>query len=185
MLIGRSSRGSILVELSLSPLHQHILKLSLGYWTSNDHNTSTFFILRDAIFSLHLQKMSPKRKGPPKSGGRPAKRTRAKNSLAETSLAIRQMTGSPACPGVVKTRPQGPLSKLPPGSDIFEAFARLRRDKELSDDEAFLEFLSTYDVPLTLILRVSGNLFLFTIKVVSRSHDCGREIRMSLFQSDI
>ena len=95
----------------------------------------------------------------PKKRGAPESRTpSSKRVCAETSQVVEQIPANPACPFVVKTRPQGSLSKLQPGSDIFEAFAKLRTDKNLTDEEAFLEFLATYDVPLKWLSRVTGNL---------------------------
>ncbi|KAN0073248.1 hypothetical protein V8E54_008468 [Elaphomyces granulatus] len=65
-----------------------------------------------------------------------------------------QTNYSPACPGVVKPRQQGRLSKLPSGTDAFTAFAQVRVDKDLSDEEAFLRLLSTYDVPLRSLSQI-------------------------------
>lgn len=66
------------------------------------------------------------------------------------------MLPSPACPHEMKTRDRGILSKIPPGSDIFEAFAKVRADKDLTDEEAFLELLATYDIPLSTLTQVSA-----------------------------
>ena len=65
----------------------------------------------------------------------------------------------PACPGVIRNRDESILSRLPPDSDVFEAFAKLRKDNELSDEEAFFKFITTYDVPLETLNRISGSLF--------------------------
>ncbi|KAB8256266.1 hypothetical protein BDV32DRAFT_161253 [Aspergillus pseudonomiae] len=64
--------------------------------------------------------------------------------------------GPPTCPGEVKTRDRGSLLKLPPGSDIFEAFAKVRADKNLTDEEAFLELLAAYDIPLSTLSQISA-----------------------------
>ena len=66
---------------------------------------------------------------------------------------------SPACPGIIRNRDESILSRLPPDSDVFEAFAKLRKDNELSDEEAFFKFITTYDVPLETLNRISGSLF--------------------------
>ena len=100
-----------------------------------------------------------------------------KRHCTDSSQTVQKVLKGPACPGIVKTRQQGSLSKLPPGSDVFEAFAKVRADKELSDEEAFLEFLATYDVPLSSLSRLSGNPFLPLIKAMLCSHDYSREAR--------
>jgi hypothetical protein len=63
---------------------------------------------------------------------------------------------SPACPGVIRNRDKSTLSKLLP---VFETFAKLRKDSELSDEEALFKFITTYDVPLETLNRISGGLF--------------------------
>jgi hypothetical protein len=55
----------------------------------------------------------------------------------------------------VKSRDRGSLSKIPPGSDIFEAFAKVRADKDLTGEEAF-ELLTTYDIPLSTLSQISA-----------------------------
>ncbi|KAL4878022.1 hypothetical protein BJY04DRAFT_196918 [Aspergillus karnatakaensis] len=62
----------------------------------------------------------------------------------------------PACPGIVKTRPPVQLERLPSDSDAFAAFAKLRADKNLSDEEAFLELLKSYDLSLATLSRISA-----------------------------
>jgi hypothetical protein len=66
------------------------------------------------------------------------------------------LTG-PAKPGVIRSRGRGPLSKLPPDSGVFDAFARLRKDGELSNEEAFVKLISNYDISLTNLNKVSSN----------------------------
>ncbi|KAN0070542.1 hypothetical protein V8E54_011411 [Elaphomyces granulatus] len=70
------------------------------------------------------------------------------------SQAEQKVSNSPACPGIVKARRLSPWRRIPPGSDVFEAFANVRADKDLSDEEAFLELLTTYDVPLSSLSRI-------------------------------
>ncbi|KAE8419835.1 hypothetical protein BDV36DRAFT_282041 [Aspergillus pseudocaelatus] len=55
----------------------------------------------------------------------------------------------------LQTRERGPLSKIPPGSDVFEVFSKARADKDLTDEEAFLELLATYDIPLSTLAKIS------------------------------
>ena len=69
-----------------------------------------------------------------------------------------RLPAGPANPGVIRSRHQGPLSRLPVDSDILETFAKLRTDDNLSDEEAFLKFIATYDVPLSALSQISGNL---------------------------
>ena len=82
-----------------------------------------------------------------------------KLSRAQPEFEImRKLDPSPACPGIVKPRFEGNLAKLPSGCDALSAFAKIRADKDLTDEEAFLELLKTYDISLSLLSRVSGNL---------------------------
>jgi hypothetical protein len=90
------------------------------------------------------------------SSGKQLKRRKASSPPA-TAEEHPQTNYSPACPGVVKPRQQGRLSKLPSGTDAFTAFAQVRVDKDLSDEEAFLRLLSTYDVPLRSLSQIFGN----------------------------
>jgi hypothetical protein len=46
-----------------------------------------------------------------------------------------------------------------PGSDVFDIFARLKSDGNLSDEEAFLKFMTTYDVTLGLLNQISSNVY--------------------------
>ena len=78
-------------------------------------------------------------------------------SLPLSSDAIHKADPSPACPGTVKTRPPANLERLPSDSEAFAAFAKLRADKGLSDEEAFLELLTCYDLSLATLSRISGN----------------------------
>jgi hypothetical protein len=62
---------------------------------------------------------------------------------------------NPACPSIVRDRDQSALSKLPPDSDILDTFARLRADNDLSDEEALLKFMTSYDIPLSTLNQIS------------------------------
>ncbi|THC95356.1 hypothetical protein EYZ11_005170 [Aspergillus tanneri] len=85
--------------------------------------------------------MGLRKRGPLRSETQSPKRTRIRSSEA-----TQRLPPGPACPGAAKTRDRGSLSKIPLGSDIFEAFAKVRSDKDLTDEEAFLELLTTYDI---------------------------------------
>jgi hypothetical protein len=61
----------------------------------------------------------------------------------------------PSCPGVVKTRPASQLAKIPKDSNIFEVFNELTGNSDLSDEEAFFEFIACYDVTLKEICLIS------------------------------
>jgi hypothetical protein len=47
------------------------------------------------------------------------------------------------------------LSKLPPDSSTLDIFDILRRDNDLSDEEAFLKFIKTYDVSLGTLNQIA------------------------------
>ncbi|KAB8237930.1 uncharacterized protein BDW43DRAFT_150496 [Aspergillus alliaceus] len=94
--------------------------------------------------------MVSRKRAPPSNETQPPKRART-----HSSEATQRLPPSPACPGAVKSRDRGSLSKIPPGSDIFEAFAKVRADKDLTDEEAFLELLTTYDIPLSILSQIS------------------------------
>ncbi|KAN0067920.1 hypothetical protein V8E54_013848 [Elaphomyces granulatus] len=66
----------------------------------------------------------------------------------------RLVPASPACPGKIKPRARGPLSRLP-DSDILAAFKQLRHDKRISDEEAVLRFTATYDADLRTLSQVA------------------------------
>jgi hypothetical protein len=61
----------------------------------------------------------------------------------------------PANPDINRNCNNSALSRLPHDSDALDAFANLRRDGDLSDEEAFLKFITTYDVPLNILNRIS------------------------------
>jgi hypothetical protein len=67
----------------------------------------------------------------------------------------RKVPAGPANPGIIRNRDNGALSRLPPDSDALDTFANLRRDCNLSDEEAFLKLITTYDVPLSTLNRIS------------------------------
>ena len=78
--------------------------------------------------------------------------------LSPLSSAKRVPAG-PANPGIIRNRDQGPLSRLPADSDALETFTSLRIDDKLSDGEAFLKFITTYDVPLSTLHQISGKIY--------------------------
>jgi hypothetical protein len=79
-------------------------------------------------------------------------------SVADSPSSVNALSG-PANPGVVRDRGKGVLSRLPPDSDVFDVFAHLRSDGNLSDEEAFLKFMTTYDVSLSLLNQISSNVY--------------------------
>ena len=104
--------------------------------------------------------MPARKRAPPSAESHIGKKPRTSTSAATeqllpgplstsevTSPATQQLPPSPVYPGKVKTRERGALSKLPPGSDIFQAFAKVRAAKDLSDEEAFLELLAKSGSP--------------------------------------
>jgi hypothetical protein len=79
-----------------------------------------------------------------------------------------RVPAGPANPGVIRDRHQGILSMLPADSDALETFAKLRKDGHLSDEEAFLKLIATFDVPLRTLNRISGNLLCPTVNSIFR-----------------
>jgi hypothetical protein len=77
------------------------------------------------------------------------------------SLSSAKIPYNPANPGICRIRHEGIRSRLPPDSDIFDVFAKLRRDQSLSDEAALMEFLATYDVPIAIVNQISGNVYPF------------------------
>jgi hypothetical protein len=65
----------------------------------------------------------------------------------------------PANPGRVRKRHKGVLTRLPPDCDILEEVAKLRKDENLSNEELILKLMSTYDVTLTTLNQISGNVY--------------------------
>ena len=65
----------------------------------------------------------------------------------------------PANPGLVRKRHKGVLARLPPDCDILEEVAKLRRDQSLSNEQLILKLMSTYDVTLTTLNQISGNVY--------------------------
>lgn len=97
--------------------------------------------------------MTPRKRAPSSGESRTDKKPRTRSSPA-----TQQLPPGPACPGEVKTRDRGALSKLPPGSDIFEAFTKVRAAKHLTYEEAFLELLTTFDIPLSTLSQTTKTL---------------------------
>jgi hypothetical protein len=78
---------------------------------------------------------------------------------ASVAPAEEKALPGPANPGVVRNRHKGVLARLPPDCDILEEVARLRRDQNLSDEQVILELMSTYDVTLATLNRISSNVY--------------------------
>ncbi|CAI7588234.1 unnamed protein product [Penicillium viridicatum] len=70
--------------------------------------------------------MPPRKRASPPS----AESHTGKKARTPTYAATQQLPPGPACPGEVKTRERG-----------------VRAAKDLSDEEAFLELLATFDIP--------------------------------------
>jgi hypothetical protein len=113
----------------------------------------------------------PRKRSLPSEGLSSSKRVRTQLSLPKPpstpdSLAVsatpsrvpsveKRVPVGPANPGIIRNHDNGALSRLPPDSDALDTFANLRRDGDLSDEEAFLKFITTYDVPLSTLNRIS------------------------------
>ena len=87
-------------------------------------------------------------------------RSVADSAAPSTSSVEEKITAGPANPGIVRKRAQGALLRLPPDSDVLDGFSQLRRDGNLSDEQAFLELITTYDVSITTLSRISSNVYL-------------------------
>jgi hypothetical protein len=73
--------------------------------------------------------------------------------------AEKKVPDSPANPGVVRKRDEGGLSRIPPDSDVEQEFGRRRKDGELTDAEAFMKFMRTYDVSMGRLHQISSNVY--------------------------
>src|SRR5271155_2658812 len=86
------------------------------------------------------------------------------------SPAVEKVPPSPANPGLVRKRHKGVLARLPPDCDILEEVAQLRRGQNLSDEQVILKLMSTYDITLATLNRISGNVY-FTLLYRNLSND--------------
>lgn len=84
------------------------------------------------------------------------RRARLAGSQVEFDI-VHKLDDTPACPGVIKARHETKLAKLGPESDVFKAFAKLRADKSLTGEEAFLELLATYDISIASMSKICGS----------------------------
>ena len=78
---------------------------------------------------------------------------------SSASPAVEKVPPGPANPGLVRNRHKGVLARLPPDCDILEEVAQLRRNQNLSDEQVILKLVSTYDVTLTTLNQISGNVY--------------------------
>jgi len=81
----------------------------------------------------------------------------ADSAAPSTSDAEERVPAGPPNPGVVRARNQGVLSRLPPDSGALDAFAKIRMDGNLSDEEAFVKLMTAYDVSITILNQISSN----------------------------
>jgi len=82
----------------------------------------------------------------------------ADSAAPSRSPAEEKVPAGPSNPGVVRNRDNSALSRLPPDSDVLDAFAQLIKDFNLlSNEEAFMKFLRTYEVSMAAVCRVSSN----------------------------
>ena len=75
------------------------------------------------------------------------------------SPAAEKVPLGPANPGVVRSRHKGVLARLPLDCDILEEFARLRRDHDLSDEQVILKLITTYEISMATLNRISSNVY--------------------------
>ena len=76
----------------------------------------------------------------------------------------------PANPGIIRNRDRDAFLRLPPDSDVFDTLANLRRDGNMSEEEAFLKLMDTYDVPIPTLSLISGNLLCSIVNVFVQLH---------------
>ena len=88
------------------------------------------------------------------------KRSVADSTAPSTSSVEEKNPAGPANPGIVRKRVQGALLRLPPDSDVLDSFSQLRRDGNLSDEQAFLELITNYDISITTLSQISSNVCL-------------------------
>jgi hypothetical protein len=81
----------------------------------------------------------------------------ATSAAPPTSDAEEKVPAGPPNPGVVRARNQGVLSRLPPDSDVLDAFAKMRMDGNLSDEQAFIKLMTAYDVSIATLNQISSN----------------------------
>jgi hypothetical protein len=65
------------------------------------------------------------------------------NIPATNSPSPAKVPSGPANPDIIRDHGKGILLRLSPGSNVFDIFACLRSDGNLSDEEAFLKFMTT------------------------------------------
>jgi hypothetical protein len=88
------------------------------------------------------------------------KRSVADSATPSASSVEERNPAGPANPGVVRKRAQGASLRLPPDSDVLDGFSQLRRDGNLTDEQAFLKLITTYDVAFTTLSQISSNVYL-------------------------
>jgi hypothetical protein len=115
----------------------------------------------------------PSEHSPPQRQVRPRSFTQAQNlptpddalSVADSAApsislpAEKKVPAGPANPGIVRNRDGGSLSRLPPDCDVAEEFNRLRNDGGLTDAEAFMKFMRTYDISMNRLHQTFGNVY--------------------------
>src|SRR4051794_173063 len=80
-------------------------------------------------------------------------RSVADSAAPPTSLAEEKVPAGPANPGVVRNRYNGVLSRLPLDSEVLDAFVQLRRDFDLSDEQAFMRLITAYGISMAALCR--------------------------------
>ena len=76
--------------------------------------------------------------------------------LLSLSPVERKVSASLANPGIVQNRGDVFLT-LPPNSDALKVCAELRKSPYISDEKAFTQFMTTYNVPLAMLNQISNN----------------------------
>jgi hypothetical protein len=83
----------------------------------------------------------------------------ADSAAPPTSDAEEKVPAGLSNPGVVRARNQGVLSRLPPDSNVLDTFVKMRRNGNLSDEQAFIKLMTAYDVSIATLNQISSNVF--------------------------
>ena len=104
----------------------------------------------------------PSKRPRPEDPSSPSRRLRGRLSsrapgLLPTPDAEEKVPAGPPNPGVVRARNKGVLSRLPPDSDVLDAFVKVRMGGNLSDEQAFVKLMTAYDVSIATLNQISSN----------------------------
>ena len=79
------------------------------------------------------------------------------DALSVADSAEEKVPAGPPNPGVVRACNKGVLLRLPSDSDVLDAFAKVRMDGNLSDEQAFVKLMTAYDISIATLNQISSN----------------------------